>query len=323
MMPDTWPSFWRPCRLLHHSEESFMLRSLRSRVTRLFTSARDAVRDRSFRPSLGVLEDRQLPTTTLPTPAHIVVVVEENHAYSQIIGSAQAPYINSLAHGTHAALFTQSYGVTHPSQPNYLYLFSGSNQGVTDDNEPTYVFSKANLGAQLLIHHLTFEGYADGLPSVGFTGATSGNYARKHAPWVDWQGTGQYCLPPSVNQPFTAFPTDYTKLPTVSFVIPNLQHDMHNGTVQQGDTWLKQNLNGYVQWAKTHNSLLILTFDEDDRLNSNHITTVIVGAGVKAGTYKETINHLNVLATIETLEHLPRVPGTVNVAPITNIWTTA
>jgi hypothetical protein len=301
-------------------EESFMLRSWRTRVAALLTSVRDAVRDPSFRPSLSALEDRQLPATALPTPAHIVVVVEENHAYSEIIGSRQAPFINALAHGTHAALFTHSYGLTHPSQPNYLYLFSGSNQGVTNDNQPTSVFTTPNLGAQLLNRGLTFKGYSDSLPFVGFTGASSGGYARKHSPWVNWQGRGRYDLPATVNQPFTAFPRDYSRLPTVSFVIPNLGHDMHNGTVQQGDTWLKQNLNGYIQWAKTHNSLLILTFDEDDHSTDNHITTLIVGAGVKAGTYNETINHLNVLATIEALYRLPRVTGTANVAPITNIW---
>lgn len=300
-----------------------MLRSLSSRLTAFFASARDAVRDRSFQPSLAPLEDRRLPTTSLPTPAHVVVVGEENHAYSQIIGSAQAPYINSLAHGTHAALFTQSYAVTHPSQPNYLYLFSGSSQGVTNDSQPASVFTTPNLGAQLLIHHLSFRGYSDSLPFVGFTGATSGRYARKHAPWVDWQGRSRYGLPATVNQPFTAFPMDYAKLPTVSFVIPNLVHDMHDGTVRQGDAWLKQNLSGYARWAKTHNSLLILTFDEDDHSDENRITTLIVGAGVKAGTYNETINHLNVLATIEALCRLPRVPGTTNVSPITNIWLTA
>jgi len=70
----------------------------------------------------------------VPTPAHVVVVIEENHGYSQIIGSPQAPYINTLA--TQGALFTKSYALTHPSQPNYLGLFSGSTQGITDDSCP-------------------------------------------------------------------------------------------------------------------------------------------------------------------------------------------
>ena len=72
----------------------------------------------------------------LPQPDHIVIVIEENHGYNDIIGSSQAPYINSLVDDTLSALFTDSHGVTHPSQPNYLWLFSGDNQGITDDNLP-------------------------------------------------------------------------------------------------------------------------------------------------------------------------------------------
>ena len=63
----------------------------------------------------------------VPRPDHVVIVIEENHSYSEIIGSSAAPYINSLA--AQGALFTQSHATTHPSQPNYLHLFSGSNQG--------------------------------------------------------------------------------------------------------------------------------------------------------------------------------------------------
>src|SRR6202043_1544865 len=107
-----------------------------------------AVPDRSFRPSMDPLEDRRVPSH-IPTPAHVVIVLEENHAFSQIIGSPNAPYINSLAADPHAALFTQSFALTHPSQPNYLLLFSGSNQGQTSDDTPATVFTTPNLGAAL------------------------------------------------------------------------------------------------------------------------------------------------------------------------------
>src|SRR5215212_6979595 len=70
----------------------------------------------------------------VPRPDHVVVVMEENHAYSEIIGAPAAPYINALAQ--EGALFTDSYGITHPSQPNYLDLFSGDNQGVIDSSCP-------------------------------------------------------------------------------------------------------------------------------------------------------------------------------------------
>ena len=87
----------------------------------------------------------------LPMPDHIVIVIMENHGYDQIIGSSNAPYINSLANDPHGALFTNSHGLTHPSQPNYLMLYSGSNQGVTNDNLPANLpFLTLNLGASLI-----------------------------------------------------------------------------------------------------------------------------------------------------------------------------
>jgi hypothetical protein len=291
----------------------------RTVVSWLRGSAAAAVPLPSYRPTLEPLEERWVPSP-IPRPAHVVIVVEENHAFSQIIGSPDAPYINALAAGPKAALFTQSFGLTHPSQPNYLLLFSGATQGVTDDSTPPTTFSTPNLGAALRSHGLSFVGYSETLPFAGFTDDTSSAYARKHSPWANWQGAGHNRLPAKVNQPFTAFPANFNKLPTVSFVIPNLQDDMHDGTVAAGDAWLQQHLDAYVQWAQTHNSLLILTFDEDDHLNNNQITTFFVGAHVKHGQYSEMITHLNVLRTIEGMYQLPRVGSSAMVPPITDVW---
>ena len=248
----------------------------------------------------------------VPRPDHVVIVIEENHSYSEIIGSSAAPYINSLA--AQGALFTQSHATTHPSQPNYLHLFSGSNQGVTDDSCP-HSFSTANLGQYLLDASLTFAGYSEDLPSVGSPVCTSGAYARKHAPWVNFTN-----IPTTTNLPFSYFPSDYTTLPIVSFVIPNLNNDMHDGTIQQGDTWLQQHLSGYVQWAMTHNSVLIITFDEDDSSQGNRIATIFVGQMVVPGQYSESINHFNLLRTLEDMYNLPYAGVSGNYQPITDVW---
>jgi len=253
------------------------------------------------------------PTAAVPRPDHVVVVVEENKAATQIVGDPAAPYITSLA--ASGANFTSSYAVTHPSQPNYVALFSGSTQGLTDDSCP-HSYATPSLGDQLLAAGRTFTGYSEGLPSAGYTGCFSGSYARKHNPWSDFPA-----IPASANQPFSAFPTDYSTLPDVSFVIPNLQNDMHDGTVAQGDSWLQQNLDGYVQWAKTHNSLLVLTFDEDDNSAANHIATVFAGQSVVPGQYGETINHYNVLRTIEDAFGLMPLGASATAAPITDVWT--
>ena len=262
----------------------------------------------------------------VPTPAHVLIVIEENHDYTQIIGSSAAPYINALAADSSAALLTQSYGLTHPSQPNYIMFFSGSNQGVIDDNLPSGLpFLTANLGASLIYAGKTFTGYSEDLPSVGYNGTTSGAYARKHNPWVNWQSSPTNGIPTTTNVPLTYFPAQYDSLPTVSFVIPNQNNDMHNGSdparITTGDTWLQSHLNGYIQWAKTNNSLFILTFDEGTTTGSNRIVTLFIGAMVRHGQYAETINHYSVLRTIEDMFGLPRAGGSSTALPITDCWT--
>ena len=83
----------------------------------------------------------------VPEPAHTVVVVMENHSYADIIGNPTAPFINELA--GRVALFTCSSAITHPSEPNYLALISGSTQEVTDDGCPNR-FTAPNLAADLI-----------------------------------------------------------------------------------------------------------------------------------------------------------------------------
>jgi phosphatidylinositol-3-phosphatase len=256
------------------------------------------------------------PTATagsVPQPAHTVVVMLENRAYGQVIGSPDAPFLNELARS--GALFSHSYAITHPSEPNYLALFSGSTQGVTSDACPVS-FTAPNLASRLLAAGQTFTGYAEDLPGTGSPVCSAGEYARKHVPWADFRN-----LPRSVSQPFSSFPvTDFTLLPTVSFVIPNLCNDMHDCSVATGDAWLRAHLRGYATWAMTHDSLLIVTFDEDDGTQVNQIPTIFVGQQVRPGTYSERITHYRVLATIEAAYGLPRVGNSASVAPISDIW---
>src|SRR5215471_8616345 len=254
----------------------------------------------------------QLPSTP---PDHVVIVIEENHSFAEIIGSSSAPYINSLAQ--QGALFTHSFAIEHPSEPNYLDLFSGANQGITSDACPSGPFSTDNLGAELTAASKTFLGFSEDLPAAGSTVCTSGAYARKHNPWVDFSN-----VPASSNLPFTSFPTDFTTLPTISIVVPNLNDDMHDGTIQQGDTWLQTHIDPYVQFAKTHNSLLIVTWDEDDSTQSNQIATIFFGPMVKTGQFGETIDHFNVLRTVEDLYSLGHAGQAANVSPITDVWNT-
>jgi len=247
----------------------------------------------------------------VPVFDHIVLVMFENHAYSQINGSSSAPTFNSLA--SQGAKFTQAYGVTHPSEPNYLAIFSGKTQGVTDDSCP-HTFSGNNLGSQLISAGKTFKGYSESMPSDGYTGCSSGEYRRKHNGWVNFS-----TVPAASNLRYSVFPSsaNYASLPTVSFVSPNMCNDMHDCSVGTGDTWLKNNLSAYASWAKTHNSLLIITFDEDNGGSSNHIFTAFVGAHTQVGSFSNQINHSHVLSTIESAYGLTHLNSA---AEITNVW---
>lgn len=259
--------------------------------------------------------------STFPKPDHVVIVILENHEYFQVVGSLEAPYINSLVKDTYTTLFTRSYIIEHPSQPNYLDLFSGDNQGVNDDfhpdNEP---FTTPNLARQLIDAGKSFVTYSEDLPMVGYNGDVYGHYVRKHNPAANWMGTGKNQIPPTTNQPFTVFPSDYNKLPTVCYVVPSQIHDMHNGSVPAGDDWVKKYLDAYIQWAKTHNSLFILTFDEDNYGYSEHIVTLFTGEMVKGGSNKMSINHFNVLRTIEWMYGLPYAGEAAKVKTIDNCW---
>jgi acid phosphatase len=247
-----------------------------------------------------------------PVPAHVVVVVMENHGLHSVIGNAQAPWLNSLP----GALFTNWHGVRHPSEPNYLALFAGSTKGLVDDRCPL-TYTGGNLGSQLLTAGRTFAGYSEGLPKVGSQVCVQYPYARKHNPWADFPN-----LPASVNRPFTAFSATDGSLPTVSFVIPGLCHDTHDCSVATGDAWQKKELSGYVAWAQTNNSLLIITYDEDedDSTKANLIPTLFVGQMVTTGTYGTRYDHYSLLRTIEAMYGLPMLNNAATAQTVTGIW---
>lgn len=255
-----------------------------------------------------------LAAAALPTLAHVVIVVEENRSQANIIGNQSAPFINALA--ANGAMMAQSFAETHPSEPNYLALFAGDTFGVTKDVCPVNGGAQPNLGSELLAAGYTFVGYAEGLPSVGSAVCSAGKYARKHVPWANFTN-----IPPTNSVPFSAFPMgSYASLPTVSFVIPNNDDNMHDGSIAAGDAWLNRQLSGYANWAVANNSLLIVTWDEDDNTRRNQIPTVFYGAHVQRGSYNEPITHYNVLSTLEQMYGLPKTGNAAAAPAITAIW---
>jgi acid phosphatase len=257
----------------------------------------------------------------LPHPDHIVVVIEENKAYDEIIGSPAAPYINLLAR--RAALFTDSHGIGHPSQPNYVALVSGSSHDIQDDHCPIDL-EGPNLASEMQGKGLSFAIYSETLPQAGYTGCffEGREYARKHNPIVNWQGRG---VAEEANQPFTAFPADFTKLPRLAFVVPNQSNDMHDGPgtaaqIRRGDDWLRIHLSRYVAWADAHNSMLIVTWDEDEGTTENRIATLFVGPMVKPGEYATFITHYDVLRLLEEIYGLPLMGASAKTHAIGDVW---
>ncbi len=240
-----------------------------------------------------------LASAPVPAYSHIVVVVEENHDYSQIIGdTVDAPYINALAAGN--ALLTNYTAISHPSQPNYYALYAGSTFGVTDDNP--HMVPDPSLATILQGAGRTFVGYVD-----------TPNQSYDHNPWESFpEGF-------TVEQDFSTFPTtNFASLPTVSFVIPSVDHDMHTGTIAQGDAWLQANLGAYAIWAKANNSLLVVTWDENDGSAGNHVATILDGANVNPGAYGTAYNHYNLLSTILASYGLTGPNNAATAAPIGN-----
>jgi phosphatidylinositol-3-phosphatase len=277
--------------------------------------------------------------STLPRYDHIVIVVEENKDYDQIIGSTAAPYLNKLA--SEGAVLARMFGEEHPSQGNYFWLFSGSNQGVGFfDQVPRAKLTASSLGEQLIKKGLSFKGYSQSLPAIGSEADVTPPgcsypcvYGRKHVPWISFANVPNGTMvETSSNLRFADFPSDYTRLPTVAFVIPDMEHDMHNGAVKDSvpaaDAWLRQHLDGYYQWAKAHNSLLIVTFDENDDKGGyrgltdpsvgpdhdqsrhdlqNRIATIFAGAHLKPNYAAPAgMTHVNILRTIEAMYGLPK-----------------
>jgi len=208
----------------------------------------------------------------IPRYQHIVEIMMENQSYGTIIGNALAPQIHGLANKY--GLATNYYGVTHPSEPNYMAAIAGSYFGVQDDNqfyctpalaatEPAtwqcagttvnHTLSAKSIADQLTAAHKTWKGYFQSLPAISgpvvtlgptangpytfkYPSASNALYASKHNPFVNFTGT-QGALANMV--PDTQLATDLASghLANYSLIVPNQCNDMH-GTGGCGTTSL-------------------------------------------------------------------------------------
>ncbi len=264
----------------------------------------------------AALSPRLAAAQVVPRMDHVIIVVMENHSYDEV---RTLPYTSTLI--SKYTSFSQSYAVTHPSQPNYLALWAASTLGISDDTcpPPGSPFSAANLGNSCEAAGATWKSYCENLPSVGSTVCASSDnlYRRKHHPCPDFSN-----LSHSKEGPYSQLATDIAAgtLPALSFVVPNMCDDMHDCSTSTGDTWLSNHLPAMIS-AVGPRGLVILTWDEDDNSSGNRILTVFAGPTVKSNyVSSQRITHYTVVRTICDALGIHSFASASSATPPSDVW---
>lgn len=251
---------------------------------------------------------------------HVVVIVMENKSYSDIVGSKNAPYINTLIQ---KYSFANNYhAVSHPSLPNYIAILGGNTFGITSDCTDCHINS-SNLVNQLEQAHKTWKAYMESMPSACFIG-NAYPYDQKHNPFIYFDNIRNNQNRCRSIVPYTEISSDFKSIqttPDFAWITPNMCSDMHDCSVAKGDAWLAKQIPLILQSPAFTNqkSLLVLTWDEGEGSGSNQIPTILIGNSVKQGFISHTpYTHYSLLHTIENIWGL--APLTINTqnSPIIN-----
>jgi phospholipase C len=239
--------------------------------------------------------------------SHVVLVVEENHEFGQVIGSRKAPFLNRLA--TEGTLLTGYYAIGHPSLPNYIALVAGDPLGIHNDCRSCQRHGRT-LVDQLQAARISWKAYYQGLPAPCSAAARAGAYVKKVDPFLHLDSVRSSPLRCRRVVPLTQLNADLGRgrLPRFAMVTPDLRHDMHSGSIRQADTFLHR-LDRQVLAASPRRSgiLLIVTFDEGSsdhglhgRRGGGHVATIVVGPGVPAGAQDPApYDHYALLRSLE------------------------
>jgi acid phosphatase len=251
------------------------------------------------------------PANGIPAFRHIYVIIMENQEYSSIVGSKQAPYLNSLI--ARYGLATDFYAETHPSEPNYIALTSGGLQGTNSDGY--YNLSAPNLFDQIEAAGKTWHVYAQGYPGGCFAGSVSavvvdgpgaaGEYARKHNPAISYASIVHdpaRCARITHLAGFDPAAADF------EFIVPNQINDMHSSSVAAGDAFLKVFVPQITESAAFTDSVIFITWDEGSTSinGGGRIATLAISPGMTPGSrYSASASHYSLLRTIELAWNLP------------------
>jgi acid phosphatase len=242
------------------------------------------------------------PPPSVPASNHVFLLMEENHMYSDVIGSGAMPYLSSLA--SNYGLATQYFANTHPSIGNYFMLTTG--QILTNNDSDCGVYSNDNLVRRLITAGKTWKSYAESLPSAGYIGCDSGAYVKRHNPFSYFSDVVNSSSEKANLVPFTQFASDLAnnQLPEFSFIVPDVNDDGHNGSLGQADVWLKTNIAPLLASAAFQaDGMLIIVFDEaetsDAQGGGGHVVATVIGPKVKSGYTSTT--HYQHQSTLKTL----------------------
>jgi phosphatidylinositol-3-phosphatase len=269
------------------------------------------------------------PTAVTHHIKTVFIILMENHnwtgdtASTNIKGNPSAPYINNtlLPMASHAENYFNPPG-NHPSLPNYLWLEGGQCYSFCGtDNNPSLspngipAASPPNaLHDQLTNAGITWRDYAEGITdgSCPTSDISTTNYAVRHNPFVyfnDVNGNATTCS--THEKSFSDLSVDLNNgsVAQYNFITPNLCDDMHDScaptknSIQQGDTWLSQNVPMILNSAAYKNGgALFITWDEAAK-GDGPIGMIVLSPFAKGNSYSNTIayTHSSTLRTVEDI----------------------
>lgn len=252
--------------------------------------------------------------------AHIVVIVQENKAASQIMGASEAGYFNKLA--AEFSVAANYRAITHPSLPNYLALTSGTSAGITSDCKPNSCTADVrSIADEITQSGRTWKMYAEGMPAP-CAAHDSHRYAVKHNPFMYYPAvTGNKASCSDHVVPYSRLGQDLqspSTLPDYSFISPDMCNDTHDCPIGTGDDWLAREVPKILGSPAftTQNSLLVLTWDEGSK-EDNRVATVFAGPAARKGfTSNAAYSHYSLLHTIEDVWGLNPLTDDVRKAPL-------
>ncbi len=252
-----------------------------------------------------------------PSIKHVIVIVMENHSYSDVIG--HAPFVTALS--KRCGLATNYHAISHPSLPNYLAMTSGSIHGIHTDCSPASCPVRgANVFTQIARHGLRWRAYAESMPTSCNRGS-AGLYAARHVPAVYYVRARRGCRRHvralgKVGSGRLHYALHHGHAPAFMFVTPNLCNDMHSCPLKTGDNWLAKWVPMIVAsptYRHGHTAVFIV-WDEGGG-NQNQVPLVVVSRYTKAGTAAHRLlTHFSLLRATEHLLGMRRYLGKANSA---------